>query len=47
MQRLSSELAAMRIQLATLEQGSGGSVQSTPTQQQGIKSYRDVRVQVA
>ena len=48
MQRMGSELAAMRAQLARLEQGSGSTgAQSTPTQQQAIKSYRDVKVQEA
>ena len=47
MQRMGSELAAMRAQLARLEQGSGTGAQSTPTQQQAVKSYRDVKVQEA
>ena len=46
-QRISSELSAMRSQLATLEQGTGGGSQATPTQQQAVKSYRDVKVQEA
>lgn len=47
MQRMGSELAAMRAQLVRIEQGSGTGAQSTPTQQQAVKSYRDVKVQEA
>jgi tyrosine-protein kinase Etk/Wzc len=47
MQRIGSELAAMRAQLAKLEQGSGTGAQSTPIQQQAVKSYRDMKVQEA
>ena len=46
-QRISSELSAMRSRLNTLEQGSGVGAQGTPTQQQAVKSYRDVKVQEA
>ncbi len=46
-QRVSSELSAMRAQLAKLEQGSGDNAQTSPTQQQAVKSYRDVKVQEA
>ncbi len=46
-QRLGSELSALRGQLAKLEQGSGVVETSTPLQQQAIKSYRDVKVQEA
>jgi len=46
-QRLGSELAALRGQLAKLEQGGGAVEASTPLQQQAVKSYRDVKVQEA
>jgi uncharacterized protein involved in exopolysaccharide biosynthesis len=46
-QRLGSELSALRGQLAKLEQGSGVVEAATPLQQQAIKSYRDVKVQEA
>ena len=46
-QRLGSELSALRGQLAKLEQGSGVIEASTPLQQQAVKSYRDVKVQEA
>ena len=47
-QRVSSELAALRAQLARVEQGSGeGGVVSLPVRQEAIKAYRDVRVQEA
>jgi tyrosine-protein kinase Etk/Wzc len=46
-QRLSSELSALRGQLTKLEQGSGVVEASTPLQQQAVKSYRDVKVQEA
>lgn len=45
MQRISSELSAMRAQLARLEQGGGGESQGNPRQQLAVKSYRDVKVQ--
>jgi tyrosine-protein kinase Etk/Wzc len=46
-QRLGSELSALRGQLSKLEQGSGVAETSTPLQQQAVKSYRDVKVQEA
>jgi tyrosine-protein kinase Etk/Wzc len=46
-QRLGSELSALRGQLAKLEQGSGVVETPTPLQQQAVKSYRDVKVQEA
>jgi uncharacterized protein involved in exopolysaccharide biosynthesis len=46
-QRMGSELAALRGQLSKLEQGSGVVEASTPLQQQAVKSYRDVKVQEA
>lgn len=46
-QRLGSELSALRGQLARLEQGSGVAEAATPLQQQAVKSYRDVKVQEA
>lgn len=47
MQRISSELSAMRGQLSKLEQGGGGGGEGSPNQQQAVKSYRDVKVQEA
>ena len=47
MQRISSELSAMRAQLTKLEQGGGNAAEGSPTQQQAVKSYRDVKVQEA
>lgn len=48
MQKISSELSAMRAQLQKLEQGEGqGSSKSNPTQQIAIQSYRDIKVQEA
>ena len=47
MQRISSELSAMRAQLTKLEQGGGNAADGSPTQQQAVKSYRDVKVQEA
>jgi tyrosine-protein kinase Etk/Wzc len=47
MQRISSELSAMRAQLTKLEQGGGKAADGSPTQQQAVKSYRDVKVQEA
>jgi uncharacterized protein involved in exopolysaccharide biosynthesis len=44
---LSSELSALRGQLAKLEQGSGVVEAATPLQQQAVKAYRDVKVQEA
>jgi tyrosine-protein kinase Etk/Wzc len=46
-QRLGSELSALRVQLAKLEQGSGVAEAVTSLQQQAVKSYRDVKVQEA
>lgn len=46
-QRLGSELSALRGQLAKLEQGGGVVEAATPLQQQAVKSYRDVKVQEA
>ena len=46
-QRLGSELSALRGQLNKLEQGSGVLEASTPLQQQAVKYYRDVKVQEA
>ena len=48
MQKISSELSAMRAQLQKLEQGEGqGSSHNNPTQQIAIQSYRDIKVQEA
>jgi tyrosine-protein kinase Etk/Wzc len=46
-QRLGSELSALRAQLSKFEQGSGVAEAATPLQQQAVKSYRDVKVQEA
>ena len=48
MQKISSELSAMRAQLKKLEQGEGqGSSHNNPTQQIAVQSYRDIKVQEA
>ena len=47
MQRISSELSAMRGQLAKLEQGGGAEPYASPNQQLAVKSYREVKVQEA
>ena len=47
MQRISSELSAMRSQLLKLEQGGGTDMQGSRSQQLAVKSYRDVKVQDA
>ena len=47
MQRIGSELAAMRAQLRKLEQGSGEGEKTSPIQQQAVKSYRDIKAHEA
>lgn len=47
MQRLSSELSALRSQLGKYEQGSGQSKSATPLQQEAMQAYRDLKVQEA
>ncbi len=47
MQRLSSELSALRAQLAKFEQGSGHNSSATPLQQEAAIAYRDLKVQEA
>jgi uncharacterized protein involved in exopolysaccharide biosynthesis len=47
LQRISSELAAMRAQLAKQEQGSGGNDKATPTQQAALKAYREIKAREA
>jgi len=47
LQRISSELSAMRAQLAKQEQGSGTSGQATPTQQAAVKAYREIKAREA
>jgi uncharacterized protein involved in exopolysaccharide biosynthesis len=47
MQRISSELFAMRAQLTKLELGGGVESQGNSHQQLAVKSYRDVKVQEA
>jgi len=47
MQRIGSELSAMRGQLAKIEQGSGDGLKSSPTQQQAVRAYRDIKAREA
>lgn len=47
MQRVGSELAAMRAQLSKIEQGSGDGQKSSPTQQQAVRAYRDIKAREA
>jgi len=47
MQRIGSELSAMRAQLAKIEQGSGDGLKSSPTQQQAVRAYRDIKAREA
>jgi uncharacterized protein involved in exopolysaccharide biosynthesis len=47
LQRISSELAALRAQLAKIEQGTGGSDKATPTQQAAVKAYREIKAREA
>lgn len=46
-QRLGSELAALRSQLIKIEQGSGGDEKSSPLQQMAVKAYRDIKAREA
>ncbi len=46
-QRLGSELAALRAQLAKIEQGSGGDEKSSPIQQLAVKAFRDIKAREA
>jgi uncharacterized protein involved in exopolysaccharide biosynthesis len=46
-QRLSSELGALRSQLAKIEQGSGGEERTSPLQQLAVKSFRDIKAREA
>ncbi len=46
-QRLGSELGALRAQLAKIEQGSGGEERTSPLQQLAVKSYRDIKAREA
>ena len=47
-QRLSSEISALRQQLAKLESGSGNAGSAvTPKQQEAVQAYRDIKVQEA
>ncbi len=46
-QRLGSELGALRSQLAKIEQGSGGDERTSPLQQLAVKSYRDIKAREA
>jgi len=47
MQRLGSELSALRSQLVKNEQGSGGEEKTSPMQQVAIKAYRDIKAREA
>jgi tyrosine-protein kinase Etk/Wzc len=47
LQRISSELSAMRAQLAKQEQGGGSDTKATPTQQAAIKAYREIKAREA
>ncbi len=46
-QRLGSELAALRAQLAKIEHGSGADDKASPLQQMAVKSYRDIKAREA
>ncbi len=46
-QRLGSELAALRGQLAKIEQGSGVDDKTSPLQQMAVKAYRDIKAREA
>lgn len=46
-QRVGSELAALRAQLVKIEQGSGGDEKFSPLQQLAVKSYRDIKAREA
>ena len=46
-QRIGSELAALRSQLTKIEQGSGGDEKTSPMQQLAVKSYRDIKAREA
>jgi uncharacterized protein involved in exopolysaccharide biosynthesis len=47
MQRLGSELAAMRAQLSKIEQGTGDTDKISPTQQLAVSSYREIKAREA
>jgi uncharacterized protein involved in exopolysaccharide biosynthesis len=47
MQRLGSELAAMRTQLSKIEQGSGDTDKTSPTQQLAVRAYREIKAREA
>jgi uncharacterized protein involved in exopolysaccharide biosynthesis len=46
-QRLGSELAALRSQLGKIEQGSGGGEKPSPIQQLAVKAFRDIKAREA
>ncbi len=46
-QRLGSELAALRAQLTKIEQGTGVTDKVTPTQQAAVKAYREIKAREA
>jgi uncharacterized protein involved in exopolysaccharide biosynthesis len=47
MQRLGSELAAMRAQLSKIEQGTGDTDKASPTQQLAVRAYREIKAREA
>jgi uncharacterized protein involved in exopolysaccharide biosynthesis len=47
LQRVGSELAALRAQLGKIEKGSGGNDKSSPVEQLAVKSYRDIKAREA
>jgi uncharacterized protein involved in exopolysaccharide biosynthesis len=47
MQRLGSELSAMRAQLNKIEQGSGDGQKTSPIQQLAVRAYRDIKAREA
>ena len=47
LQRLGSELSALRAQLGKIEQGSGADDKTSPLQQMAVKAYRDIKAREA
>jgi uncharacterized protein involved in exopolysaccharide biosynthesis len=47
LQRVGSELAALRAQLGKIEKGSGGNDKSSPVEHLAVKSYRDIKAREA
>ncbi len=46
-QRVAGELSALRAQLTKMERGTGGTEQTSPTQQAAVKAYRDIKAREA